>query len=177
MDSDTSVVPSRIGAGQVGEMLGFGAERNRSVAEEQSLLAIFLREMLVDVDRALGATDRIDHQVVPEIRDAEDVGEDVIGDPTLAFGAHAARQGDRPVVDLDADVVDVEPVVRREVVADHAAQLAIVQVFDVVEVLEVACHLYRRAKGLRRGRLSDRRAAMHPPSTASVLPRTTVPGS
>ena len=101
--------------------------------------------------------------------DAEDVGEDVIGDATLAFRADAAAQRHHAVLDLDGDVVDVETVVRREMLADHAAKFAIVQLLDVVDVFEVARHLYRRAKGLRRGRLSDRRAAMHPPSTASDL--------
>ena len=74
-----------------------------------------------------------------------------------------ARQGDHSVGDLHGDVVDVEPVVRREMLADHAAQFAVVQLLDVVEILVVVRHLHRRSKGLRRGRLSDRRAAMHPP--------------
>ena len=47
-------------------MLGLGAERDRPVAEEQPRLAILLRQVLVDVHRALGATDRIDHQLVGE---------------------------------------------------------------------------------------------------------------
>ena len=49
-------------------MLGLATERNRPVAEEKSLIAILLREVLVDVHRALGATDRIDDQLVREVR-------------------------------------------------------------------------------------------------------------
>ena len=49
-----------------------------------------------------------------------------------------------PSFDFDGDVVDVERVVRREVLAHQAAQLVVAQVLEVVKIFEIARHGFTR---------------------------------
>jgi len=120
------------------------AEPNKSkvgtVTQKQALRALLVVEMLVDVDRALGAPDRIDHEIVAELLHAEHVGQDVVGDAALPLRSHASREGYRSILDGDDDVVDVEAVVRRQPLAHEIADLAIVELIKVLQVLVVARH-------------------------------------
>ncbi len=144
-------------------MFGFRIQRHGAVTEQQAFRALFFREVLVDVHRALRPADGVHDEIVRELLHAEHVGEDVIGDPPLAFRADSPRQRDRAVLDSHEDVVDVEPVVLRQPFAHEIADLAIVELVEVLDVFVVARHLHRRAEGLRRLPLSDRREARRPP--------------
>ena len=94
---------------------------------------------------------------------AEHVGQDVVGDTALPLRAHPPRQRDRTVLDVHDDVVDVEAIVRGEALAHEVANLAIVELVQVLKIFVVARHRSPPAEGVRRlrptgeggGRLAD----------------------
>ena len=71
----------------------------------------------------------------------------MLGNETLAVGPDAASENHFPVVRFDREVVDVERVVRREVFAHQAAQLAVAQVLEVIQIFEIARHGFTRFCG------------------------------
>src|SRR5438105_2759588 len=83
----------------------------RTVAEQESLGALLLHEMIFDILRTLGAMDRVDHQVVTHVGDTKHVSEHMLGDAALVIRADAAFEYDRSLFRADSDVVGIEAVV------------------------------------------------------------------
>src|SRR5688500_69802 len=121
-------------------MLRLRTERHRAVAEQKSRAIVLVREMVVDCFRALRAAQGIDHELIVDARNPDHVGHHVLGYAALRFRPDAAVQAHDPVLDLNVDVVDVEPSVLGQSLAHDAPKLAIAQVPNVVRVLEVVRH-------------------------------------
>jgi hypothetical protein len=121
-------------------MLGFGAQRHRAIAKQQAFAAILVDEMLVDGLRARWAADWIHEDFVPNLTNPEQVRHHVFGDAALLIRSNAAFQDNRASLDANHQIVDVDGVVRRQVLPDEITQLGVAQVVEVVEVFEIARH-------------------------------------
>src|SRR5687768_3737532 len=100
--------------------------------------------MIVDCLGTLGATKRIDHQVVPHVGDPHDIGDDAFGNAPLALGADSSTEMNRSGLHGHLDVIDVESPMLGESFTNETSQLLVAQVLDVINVLEVARHLSPR---------------------------------
>ena len=78
-------------------MLRLTGDRALPVAEQQALVLLFVREVLIGRDGILGATDRVDDDLVVEVLDADDVREDVLRDAPLRLRADAPAERDAAV--------------------------------------------------------------------------------
>src|SRR3954465_1932251 len=96
--------------------------------------------MFVDGFGACRATQRVDENLVANLFRTKHVGHDVLRDQLLAIRADASAKNDDAVIDADRDVIDVDGVVRLQMLADESAELVVAEVIEVVNVFEVARH-------------------------------------
>ena len=123
-------------------MLRLGTQRNRSIAEQQTRVLVFVGEVIVDRFRTLRATERVDEQIVLH----------VVSTPTTSVTTRSATRRSpsvptRPLERDDAVVHRHRDVARDPVrdvqraVANELAQLVVAQIVDVVDVFEVVRHM------------------------------------
>src|SRR6266566_1721528 len=107
------------------KMLGLGVLGARNISKEQALVHLLVNEMLVDRLRTLGATNRINDELVSDIVQADQVSHDVLDDAKLFFGSDTTRETDDTASHRNVDIIGIERELVVESVAHERAKLAV----------------------------------------------------
>jgi hypothetical protein len=157
----------KLGAEILAQVFTFRMFRSGTITEQKTLVKFFVDEMLVDRFRTLCAPDGIDHQVVLDSRDSDDVRDDALDDAEFFLGSDPPGKADYSISDRDVDVVRIERSLLVESVAYQRANLAVTQVVNVANVLVVPLH---RASGSAiQGRSGYRKNRSEAPSVSARL--------
>lgn len=97
----------------------------------------FVREMIIDCLGTLGAPQRVDHEIVLHVGEADEIGHDSLRHPPFALGADAPVKRHDAIVHRDGNVSRVQSAMFGKPVANESPQLSVIQVIDVVDVLEI----------------------------------------
>src|SRR5450756_1891128 len=109
----------------------------RTTSQQESLVQIFVDQVLVDRLWTFGAPDRIDDDVVPEILEADQIGDRVLRYAKLFLCSDAPGEANDTIANRHLDIIRIERELLLESVADERAQLVVAQIIDSSDVLLV----------------------------------------